>query len=463
MDSFDLTVIGSGPGGYVAAIRAAQLGMKVAIVERDRLGGVCLNWGCIPTKALLKIAEQHEFLKHAGDWGFQLPKIGIEWPKVIGRSRAAADKLSKGVSALMKKNKISVLAGAGRFLAANRLAVHGPDKVSEVGTTRSIIATGARASTIPGVTLDGRKIISSKEAMVLEELPRSMVIIGAGAIGAEFAYFYAAFGTEVTLLEYFDRILPAGDEEVSKHVERSFKKRGMKIHTSARVKEATVTRGGATRTVFVKDGAETAVEADVVLVAVGVRGNVEDLGLEALGIGVEKSFIKVDDDLRTQVEGVYAIGDVCGPPALAHVASAEGVHAVEHIAGLNPRPVDYPSIPACIYCHPQVASVGLSEKEAREQGFEVKVGRFPFTANGKSVAIGETEGFVKIIGDQRHGEILGAHIFGADATELIAEIALAKATEMTVDDLHHTVHSHPTLSESVMEAAGDWKGEAVQI
>jgi dihydrolipoamide dehydrogenase len=465
MQSFDLTVIGAGPGGYVAAIRAAQLGMRVGIIERDRLGGVCLNWGCIPTKALLRTAEQYEFLKaSAGPWGLKADGLGFDWPRVIARSREAADRLSRGVASLMKKNKISVVTGEARFLAPGRIEVRAEGKSSEVSTRHAIIATGARPATIPGVTPDGKRVITSKEAMVLPEAPRSMTIIGAGAIGLEFAYFYAAFGTDVTIIEYFDRILPGGDEEISAQLARSFKKKGMKIHASSRVKESAPLPGGAgTRTTFEKDGKAQAVESDVTLVAVGVRGNVEGLGLEEIGVAVEKGFIKVDDDLRTGVQGTYAIGDVCGPPALAHVASAEGIHAVEHSAGRAPRPLDYSSIPACIYCHPQVASVGCTEAEAREKGHDVAVGKFPFAANGKSVAVGETEGFVKIIGDKRYGEILGAHIIGAEATDLIAEIALAKAAELTVDDIHHTVHAHPTLSESVMEAAADWRGEAIQM
>ena len=461
MESYDLTVIGSGPGGYVAAIRAAQLGMRVAIVERDRLGGVCLNWGCIPTKALLKIAEQYDFMRESARWGFKVSGLEVDWSQVIARSREAAEKLSRGVASLMKKNKIAVIPGEGRLTGPQRVAVKG-EKSQEIGTRHVIIATGARASTIPGAEVDGKRVITSKEAMILPELPRSMTVIGAGAIGLEFAYFYSAFGTEVTILEYMDKVLPTGDDDVCSLLAKSFKKRGMKIHTSARVKEAVAHEKG-TRTTFEKDGKSTTVDADITLLAVGVRGNVEGLGLEDMGVEVERGFIKVDDDMRTSIGGIYAIGDVCGPPALAHVASAEGLHAVEHMAGKDPRPLDYSSMPACIYCHPQVASVGMTEKEAREGGREVKVGRFPYTANGKAVAVGDTEGFVKIIADARFGEILGAHVIGAEATELIAELGLAKATEITVDDIHHTVHSHPTLSESVMEAAADWEGAAIQI
>jgi dihydrolipoamide dehydrogenase len=464
MHSFDVTVIGAGPGGYVAAIRAAQLGMRVGIIERDRLGGVCLNWGCIPTKALLKTAEQYEFMKaSAGAWGIKTDGLAVDWSRVIARSREAADKLSRGVASLMKKNKITVVNGEARFLTPGRIEVRGEGKPSEVETKHAVIATGARPLTIPGVSLDSKRVITSKEAMILPEMPKSLTIIGAGAIGLEFAYFYAAFGTQVTIIEYFDRILPGGDEDVSSLLAKSFRKKGMALHPGSRVTGVSLQGPSSTRTAFEKEGKAQAVDSEMTLVAVGVRGNVEGLGLEEIGISVEKGFIKVDDDLRTSIQGVYAIGDVAGPPALAHVASAEGIHAVEHIAGRTGRPLDYSSIPACIYCHPQVASVGFTEAEAREKGHDVSVGKFPFSANGKSVAVGEQEGFVKIIGDKRYGEILGAHIIGAEATDLIAEIALAKATELTVDDIHHTVHAHPTLSESVMEAAADWSGEAIQM
>lgn len=463
MNSFDLTVIGAGPGGYVAAIRASQLGMRVAIVERDRLGGICLNWGCIPTKALLKIAEEYEVLKNASHWGFKVGKVGVDWDRIVARSRESADKLSRGVTSLMKKNKITVFSGEGRYLTPNTISITSADKkVTEVSSTQTIVATGARAATIPGVVPDGKSIITYKEAMVLDKLPRSMTIIGAGAIGLEFAYFFSTFGTEVTIVEFFDKLLPTGDDDVCAQLTRSFKKRSIKTHTSSRVKEVTVTKKG-TSTTFEKDGKETTVNSDVTLVAVGVQGNVENLGLDDIGVKVGRGGITVDEHLRSSVHSVYAIGDVRGPPALAHVASAEAVHAVEHMAGLNPTPIDYTSVPACIYCHPQVGSVGLTEKEAREKGHDVKVGRFPFAANGKSVAVGDTEGFVKIIGDNHFGEILGVHIIGSEATELIAEFALAKATEMTVHDIHNTIHAHPTLSESSMEAAADWAGTALQM
>lgn len=461
MESFDLTVIGSGPGGYVAAIRASQLGMKTAVVERERLGGICLNWGCIPTKALLKVAEEYEVLKHASQLGFKTGDVGVDWSRVISRSRDAAEKLSKGVSLLMKKNKITVIQGEGRFVTPNRIAVTGADKkVSELSTKRSIVATGARAATLPGVTLDGKSILSYREAMVVPSAPRSVTVIGAGAIGLEFAYFFNVFGAKVTIVEYLDRLFPVGDEDISAHLARSFKKKGIEFHGSSKVKSVTSGPSG-TRTVFEKGGKEESVEAELTLVATGVRANTEGVGLEVIGVQLERGVVKVDDHLRTNVGSVYAIGDVAGPPALAHVASAEGIHAAEHMAGLDPRPLDYSSIPACIYCHPQIGTVGLTEKEAKEQGHDVKVGKFPFIANGKSVAVGDGDGFVKIVADKKHGEILGAHIIGAEATELINEISVAKATEMTVHDLHASIHAHPTLSEAIMEAAADWAGHVI--
>lgn len=463
MESFDLVVIGSGPGGYVAAIRASQLGLKTALVEREELGGVCLNWGCIPTKALLRIAERYEFLREADRAGLKVDAVSVDWPKVIARSRDAAAKLSRGVEFLTRKNKIAVFRGHGRMLTPSRIEVRPAEgKAQEISGTRVILATGGRPATIPGVEIDGKKVISSKEAMVLPQLPKSMAIVGAGAIGLEFAYFYSVFGTKITLIEYLDRILPTADEEISAHLARSFKKRGIEIHTSSKVKSVE-RRGEEVHVAFEKGGADQSVAAEIALMAVGIRGNVEDLGLDAIGARTAKTFIEVDEDMRTGVTGVYAIGDVCGQPALAHVASAEGIHAVEHMLERNPPPLDYTTIPACVYCQPQVASVGLTEKEAREKGFELKVGRFPFTANGKAVAVGETEGFVKIVAEARHGEILGAHIIGSEATELIAELGLARASELTIYDIHHAVHAHPTLAEAAMETAADCEGRAIHI
>ncbi|MBN1442078.1 MAG: dihydrolipoyl dehydrogenase [Planctomycetes bacterium] len=462
-ESFDVTVLGSGPGGYIAAIRASQLGRRVAIVESRHLGGVCLNWGCIPTKALLKIAEQYEFLQESSAWGFEIPRSEVNWDRVVQKSRAAADRLSKGVEFLMRKNKIEVLRGRGRFLSANRILVEGPEQDGvEVQTTHSIIATGGRPSTLPGIEPDGRSIITSKEAMVLPRIPKTMTVIGAGAIGLEFAYFYSVFGSEVTIVEYLPRILPGGDPEICEALARALRKRKIKIHTSSKV--VGVQRQGEKVVTRVESGGATSeLESELALVAIGVRGNVEDIGLEEIGVRTEKGFIPVDGHCQTNVLGVYAIGDVIGPPALAHAASAEGILAVQHLAGKDPEPIDYHNIPACIYCHPQVASVGLSEPEAIEAGYDVQVGRFPFSANGKAVAVGETTGLVKIIGERDSGEILGAHIIGPEATELIGELALARSAELTVHDIHHAIHSHPTLSESIMEAAADWAGEATGI
>ncbi len=460
--SCDLTVIGAGPGGYVAAIRAAQRGKKVAIVERDRLGGVCLNWGCIPTKALLKTAERRDFLRHAADWGFEVGEVTVDWEKVVDRSRGAADRLTGGVRFLMKKNGITVHKGAGRFLSANRIAVDKPDgSTIELSTTHTIIATGARPSTVPGVELDEERIISSKEAMVLPEVPGSMIIVGAGAIGLEFAYLYSVFGCQVSLVEYFPHILPGGDEEICRALTRSFEKRGIEILAGRKVVSA-ARDGDGVRVHIERDGQTVELDADVALVAVGVKANTEGLGLDRIGVDVREGVIAIDEHLETRVSGVYAIGDVNGPPALAHVASAEGLHAVSHLCGDDPEPFDRTTIPSCIYCSPQVASVGLTEDEARRIGRDVKVGRFPFTANGKAVAVGDTEGFVKIIAEASSGEILGAHIIGSDATELIGEVTLGKKAELTVHDIHETVHPHPTLSESILEATADWAEESIQ-
>ena len=461
--SFDLTVIGAGPGGYVAAIRAAQSGKSVAIVERELLGGVCLNWGCIPTKALLKIAENYEFLKESADWGFDIGEVKFRWDRIVERSRMAADRLSRGVDFLMNKHNVQVFYGTGRFLSANRIAVDSAEGgVTELQTTHTIIATGARPSTLPGVELDGERIFASKEAMVLPEVPRSMTIIGAGAVGLEFAYFYAVFGCEVTLVEYLPRILPGGDPEVSQALERAFKKQGMKIYTSSRVQRVGI-ENRKVRTTVEQDGSCRELESDAALVAVGVSGNIEGLGLEDIGVETQRGFIPVDGYCQTNVPAIYAIGDVCGPPALAHAASAEGLQAVRHMYGKDPEPIDYKNIPSCVYCLPQVASVGMTEPEAKEAGFEVQIGRFPFTANGKAVAVGDTTGFVKIIADKKYGEILGAHILGPEATELIGELTLAKTAELSASDVHHAIHAHPTLSESIMEAAADWSGESTAI
>jgi dihydrolipoamide dehydrogenase len=467
-NSFDVTVLGGGPGGYVAAIRAAQRGRRVALIEKDRLGGVCLNWGCIPTKALLRSAEQYEFLKSAARHGFQIGEVGVDWANVIQKSREAARKLSGGVEFLMRKHKIRVFPGRGRFLSPNRLEIDGSSGSTEIVTTHTIIATGARPALLPGVVPDGERIITSREAMVLPERPDKLTVIGAGAIGLEFAWFYSAFGTQVTIVEYAPSILPSGDSDICDALARSFKRRGIQIHTSSRVSsvvrgQSRETNAEAVTTEFESGGVTKRVESDIALIAIGVRGNIEDLGLETIGVETHKGFIRVDRDYQSTVSGIYAIGDVNGPPALAHAASSEGLHAVSHLIGEQPEPIDPRNIPACIYCHPQVASVGRTEAEVKESGLTYKVGRVPFSANGKAVAIGDTEGFVKIIAESNTGEILGAHILGPEATELIAEFVLARTSELTVHEIHAAIHAHPTLSEGVLEAASDWAGEATGI
>ncbi|MDB5034834.1 MAG: lpd [Chlorobi bacterium] len=463
--NFDLIVIGSGPGGYIAAIRAHQLGLKTAIVERDRLGGICLNWGCIPTKALLKNAEYMHFLNHADEFGFGIEKFTVDFPKVIARSREVADANSSGVSFLMKKNTVTVINGSGFIPRPGVVEIRDKDgKVTDTVEAKNImIATGARPRVFPGIEVDNQKVITSTEAMLQGKVPGSMIVIGAGAIGIEFAYFYNAFGTKVTVIEMQPMILPVEDEDSSKEVARTFKKKKIDIMTETRVISAKAAGEGVEVVVENKKGERKTLTADLALNAVGVTGNVENLGLEALGVNVERGHIKVDKFMKTNIEGIYAIGDVIGAPWLAHVASAEGVVAAEHIAGHDTHGVDYSNIPGCTYCQPQVASVGLTEKKAREAGYEVKIGKFPFKASGKARAIGETDGFVKLVIDAKYGEILGGHIVGVEATEMIAEICTARAAEATAETLFHTVHAHPTLSEGVMEAAADAYGEALNI
>ncbi len=461
--SFDIVVVGGGPGGYTAAIRAAQLGMRTGIVERDRLGGVCLNWGCIPSKALLRNAEILQTLKKGAEWGISYENLKIDFPRIIKRSRGVAERISKGVEYLMKKNKIEYMPGYASLLGNGSIEVRAEGKPAEKITAKHIVvATGARARSIPGLVIDRKRIITSTEAMTLAEQPSSMVIIGAGPIGVEFAYFYNAIGTKVTVVEMMPGILPVEDRELTKSMESSLKKQGIEILTGTQVKGAKASASGVTVSVSSGDG-DRELTADVALVAIGVQGNVESFGLETAGVQVSKGQIVVDKDYRTNVAGVYAVGDVIGPPWLAHVASAEGIHCIEAIAGLNPEPLDYSAIPGCTYCQPQLASVGLTEDKAREQGIEVKIGRFPFRPLGKAMAIGETEGMVKLIFDARYGELLGAHIMGSEATEMIAELVLAKRTESTGKVIARAVHAHPTLSEAVMEAAAAAYGEAINL
>lgn len=459
---YDVTVIGGGPGGYVAAIRAAQLGFKVGLVERDKLGGICLNWGCIPSKALLKSAELYSKLKEGEEYGISAKELSYDFSKIIKRSRDVADRQSKGVEYLMKKNKIEVISGVAKFIGKNSLEVTKDGKVVDtIKTKNTIIATGGRPRTIPGVAIDGKKVISSSEAMVLPKQPKSMIVIGAGAIGVEFAYFYNAFGTKVTIVEMLPTILPVEDKEITKILDSSFRKSGIEILTNTKVDSVTV---GDEVTVKVsgKEGTQT-LEGEVALMAIGVQGNVENLGLEALGVKVEKGFIKVDQFGKTNVDGIYAIGDVSGPPLLAHVASHEGVVAAEHIAGKAKHGIDRNNIPGCTYCQPQVASVGMTEEAALAAGYKLKIGRYPYRPLGKAMATGETVGTIKLIFDEKYGELLGAHIIGAEATEMIHELVVAKSLETTYEEIFRTIHAHPTFSEGIMEAAGEAYGVAINI
>jgi dihydrolipoamide dehydrogenase len=460
---FDVVVLGGGPGGYTAAIRAAQLGLNTGIIERDRLGGICLNWGCIPTKALLKNAEILQTFKKAEEWGISYDNLKVDFSKIIKRSRGVSDRIVKGVEYLMKKNKIDYMPGYGTLLGNGAIEIRAEGKPAEKVTAKHIIvATGARPRTIPGVAIDRKRVISSTEAMTLAEQPKSMIIIGAGAIGIEFAYFYNVVGTKVTVVEMMPGILPVEDAELTKLMEASLKKQGIEILTRTKVESVKPGAQDVTVTVSGNEGKKE-LKGDVALLAIGVQGNVENFGLEKLGVNVDRGHIKVDGSYRTNVPGVYAIGDVIGPPWLAHVASAEGIHCVEAIAGKKPAPVDYSSIPGCTYCQPQIASVGMTEEKAKAEGYELKIGRFPFRPLGKAVAIGEPEGMVKLIFDAKYGELLGAHIMGSEATEMIHELVIAKKLESTGKEIFHTVHAHPTLSEAVMEAAAAAYGEAINM
>lgn len=459
----DLLILGGGPGGYTAAIRAAQLGMKSMVVERDRLGGICLNWGCIPTKALLRNAEILTIVRNADEWGIRAENVSFDFGKIIKRSRGIADRISKGVEYLMKKNRIEVLQGSGRLTGESTVEVLLADGSKRAITSQHIIvATGARPRTLPGVAIDRDRIITSTEAMSLPVQPASLLVIGAGAIGVEFASFYNALGTRVTIVEMMPTILPVEDRELARTLEASLKKQGIEILTGTRVEAISPAGTTVTATIAAPDGKKT-LTAERALMAIGVQGNVENIGLEALGVAVEKGHIRVDTDYRTNVPGVYAIGDVIGPPWLAHVASAEGIHCVEAIAGKKPAPIDYTMIPGCTYCHPQLASVGLTEEKARDEGYDIKVGKFPYRPLGKAVAIGETEGMVKLVFDAKYGELLGAHILGAEATEMIHELVIARKLESTGEQIFRTVHAHPTLSEAIMEAAAAAYGEAINI
>ncbi len=460
--SYDVAIIGGGPGGYVAAIRAAQLGLKTVVVERDRLGGICLNWGCIPTKALLKNAEMYQRLQRAGEWGFSFENLKVDFGKVIKRSRDVANRLSKGVEYLFRKNKVEHISGSGKLAGKGVVEISRDGKsIDKISGKHIIVATGARPRSIPGIAIDGKKVISYFEAMVPSDIPKSMVIIGAGAIGVEFAYFYNAFGTKATLIEMMPNILPVEDKELTDILTSVFKNSGMEIYTEAKVASVQTSKEVVV-SVSTKEGKKE-IKADTALMAVGVCGNVENLGLEEFGVKVEKGYIKTDEYYQTSVRGIYAIGDVIGPPWLAHVASAEGICCVEAIVGTNPPTIDYDNIPACTYCQPQVASIGLTEEKAKQKGLQVKIGRFPFRASGKALGIGETEGLVKLIFDAKYRGLIGAHILGSEATEMIAELGIAKTLETTAEQIIKTVHAHPTLSEAVMEAAANACGQSINI
>ena len=460
---YDLIVVGSGPGGYVAAIRASQLGLKTAVVEKENLGGVCLNWGCIPTKALLKSAQVFEYLKHASDYGISVSDGKADFGAVIKRSRDVADGMSKGIQFLFKKNKIDVINGYGKVKPGRKVEVTAADgTVSTYDAQHIILATGARSRELPNLPQDGKKIIGYREAMSMSTMPKSMVIVGSGAIGCEFAYFYNSMGTKVTIVEFMPNIVPVEDEDVSKQLARSFKKIGMDVMTESTVESVDTSGDGCKVKVKTKKGEEI-LECDVVLSAVGISPNIENIGLEETGIITDKGRVIVNDYYQTNIPGVYAIGDIVKGPALAHVASAEGICCVEKIAGLPVHPINYGNIPGCTYCSPEIASVGMTEKAAKEAGYEVKVGKFPFSASGKAKAAGASDGFVKVIFDAKYGEWLGAHFIGMNVTEMIAEVVVARNLETTGHEIIKSIHPHPTMSEAVMEAVADAYGEVIHM
>jgi len=464
--TYDLIVIGSGPGGYVAAIRAAQLGMKVAVVERESLGGICLNWGCIPTKALLKSAQVFEYIQHAGDYGIEVQNAKADFDSMIKRSRGVAEGMSKGIRFLFRKNKITIIQGTGKLLRGKKVEVtEAEGDKKEFSANHILLATGGRAKELPNLAIDGKKIIGYREAMSLGKQPKRMVVVGGGAIGVEFAYFYNAIGTEVTVVEFLEQgLVPREDADVSRELGKIFKKAGIRVLPNNSVETVeTKGRGCTVTTKSRKDGKEEIIQCDLVLSAVGVSPNTENIGLEALGIETQGGLVKVDEFYRTNVAGIYAIGDVIPGPALAHVASAEGIICVEKIAEKNPQPMDYNNIPSCTYCWPEVASVGFTEKAAKDAGHEIKVGKFPFTASGKAKAAGASSGFVKVIFDAKYGEFLGAHMIGANVTELIAEVVVARKLETTGHEIIRSVHPHPTMSEAIMEAAAAAYDEVIHL
>lgn len=460
---YDVVVLGSGPGGYVAAIRSAQLGMKTAVVERAELGGICLNWGCIPTKSLLKSAQVFDYVNHAKEYGINIEGADADFEAIVARSRGVAQKMSSGIQYLLKKNKIEVINGFGKLKDKNTLLVNAENGDIEVEAKHIILATGARSRELPNLPQDGKNIIGYRQALTLEKLPKSMIVVGSGAIGSEFAYFYSRLGTKVTLVEFLPNILPVEDVEVSKQMERSFKKNKIKVMTNSTVESVEGDNGELKVNIKNKKGEMEVHECEVVLSAVGIVPNIENIGLEELGILTEKGRVVVDDYYATNVDGVYAIGDIVKGPALAHVASAEGICCVEKIAGENVEPIDYTNIPGCTYTTPEVASVGMTEKAAKEAGYELKVGKFPFSASGKASSAGANEGFIKLIFDAKLGEILGAHMVGANVTEMIAEIVVARKLEATGHDIIKAIHPHPTMSEAVMEAAAAAYDEVIHI
>ena len=460
---YDIIVLGSGPGGYVTAIRASQLGFKVAIIEKENLGGVCLNWGCIPTKALLKSAQVFDYLKHAADYGLTVTEFDKDFGAVVNRSRSVADGMSKGVQFLMKKNKIDVIEGFGKLKAGKKLDVTAADaKVTEYSADHIIIATGARSRELPNLPQDGVKVIGYRQAMTLKNQPKSMIIVGSGAIGVEFAHFYNAMGTDVTIVEFMPNVVPVEDEDISKQMERSMKKAGIKIMTNSSVERIDATGSGVKAFVKTAKGEEV-LEAEILLSAAGIKTNIENIGLEDVGIAVDRDKILVNLFNQTNIPGYYAIGDVTPGQALAHVASAEGINCVEKIAGLHVEPIDYGNVPGCTYATPEIASVGLTEKQAREKGYELKIGKFPFSASGKAKAAGTPDGFVKVIFDAKYGEWLGCHMIGAGVTDMIAEAVVARKLETTGHEILKSIHPHPTMSEAVMEAVADAYGEVIHL
>lgn len=461
--NYDLIVIGSGPGGYVAAIRASQLGMKTAVVERSELGGICLNWGCIPTKSLLKSAQVFNYTKHAADYGVEVKgEVNADIGKMVERSRQVAEGMSKGVQYLFKKNNIEHIRGTGRLISNTTVLVENGEEKQEISAQHIILATGARSKELPSLPQDGKKVIGYRKAMTLKERPESMIVVGSGAIGSEFAWFYNSIGTKVTLVEFLPNVVPLEDEEVSKQLGRSFKKAGITVMTESSV-ESVDTSGEKVKAVVKTKKGEEVLEADIVLSAVGVTPNLEHIGIEELGIALENGKVKVDDFYRTSVQGIYAIGDIVHGQALAHVASAEGIICVEKIAGHDPKALNYNNIPACTYTNPEVASVGMTEKAAIDAGYTIKVGKFPFTASGKASASGERDGFIKLIFDEKYGELLGAHMIGANVTEMIGEMVVARSLETTGHEIIKSVHPHPTMSEAIMEAAAAAYNEVIHL